>query len=412
MEMHEQEFNQQFLLPQADAADTPTPTKKTRCSRRQREQLEMIERLPGPELWEEVPHVLVLNYQPDRAIRAALLAKPIEWKPWKKESIDGKEPVTYLSYQAPNGLQVYIGGTRLPTIKEAQALIKRFSISTVLTGRIALAIWHKRRYENQLAQNGAAAIRIDEILALRGKKKSISVVRQGDHTTVRYSNGYRWDDKQDILEDLDLLQQCYVEGECTVFVEGEWQHLMVHDQYLRFTVVERRTEHGSELAGIFLTAGNWINVYENNSNIYLADVEQKVFQLDPNYQQHELRIALWLVERWRDLAKRGDYNEPVSMQEILDASIIHIDRKNPRRFRDRIHDALEALSSKGVLGNAAQCISAVNYREVEWTTKGWLASRWTLLPPQQVIEQYESLAPSSFPVLPSKQYRRTSTKKR
>lgn len=414
METPEQDISQQPLLPEAKNTDTSrgAQAKKIRRSRNQREQLAMIERLPGPELWEEVPHVLVLNYQPDRAIRAALLAKPTEWKLWTKESVDGKEPLVYLAYQAPNGLQVYIGGTRPPTIEEAQALVKRFSTSTVLTGRIALAIWHKRRYENDLAKNGAAALRLDEILALRGKKKSISVAHQGDHTTVRYSNGYRWDDKQDILEDLDLLQQCYVEGECAVLADGEWQHLGIHDQYLRFSVVERRTKQGNELAGIFLSAGDWINIYDHTQNIYLADAEQKIFQLDPNYEQHEVRIALWLIERWRDQARRQDYGEPITMQEILDASIIHIDRKNPRRFRDRIHDALDTLFDKEIIGKAAECLSVASYKTAEWTTRNWLASRWILLPPHQVIEQYQSLAQSSVHALPSpKPPSRTNTKR-
>ena len=97
----------------------------------QAEQLEIISRLP-PSQWEAVPNVLVPNYQPDRAIREAVLAQQDEW-----QATDD-----VLMYSASNQLLVYLGTKQKPLpVEEALKTIGQFSASTVLTARIVLAIW-------------------------------------------------------------------------------------------------------------------------------------------------------------------------------------------------------------------------------------------------------------------------------
>jgi hypothetical protein len=344
----------------------------------QREQLAMISRIPAHELHDEL---LVTNYQPDRAIREAVLAQQEDWK----LAADG------VAYAASNQLLVYLGEQRNPLpVEDALSTIREFSAATVLTARIALALWHKRRHEQHLAKNGAAAMRLDEILAMRGfKKRSIPAYPSSDSDT-RYSIGYRMEDKQAILLDLHLLQRCYVRGECTVMVGGRWQQFSVDDAYLRYSVVYRKTGRGREMTGLFVSAGDWINVYEEQGSYFLAAVEQKVFQLNPHDEQHELRIALYLTERWREQARRGNYDEPISMQSLLEESVISIDRKHAYRFIPRIEDALHQLFVKGILGAEPVCLTPPN-REVPRWTAAWLASLWVLLPPTEITRRYRTL---------------------
>jgi hypothetical protein len=344
----------------------------------QREQLAMISRIPAHELHDEL---VVTNYQPDRAIREAVLAQPDDWK----LEVDG------LSYVASNQLLVYLGDQRNPLpVEEALSTIREFSASTVITARIALAFWHKRRYEQHLAKNGAAAMRVDEILAMRGFKKRSMPAYPGSDSDTRYTIGYRLEDKQAILLDLHLLQRCYVRGECTVMVAGKWQQFSVDDAYLRYSVVYRKTGRGREMTGLFVTAGDWINVYEEQGAYFLAAVEQKVFQLNPHDEQHELRIALYLTERWREQARKGNYDEPISMQGLLDESVIPIDRKHAYRFIPRIEDAMHQLFVKGILGAEPVCLTPPN-REVPRWTAAWLASLWVLLPPTEITRRYRTL---------------------
>jgi hypothetical protein len=344
----------------------------------QREQLAIISRIPANEPHEEL---LVPNYQPDRAIREAVLAQSEDWK----------LEADRLAYAASNQLSVYLGNQRNPLpVEEALSTIREFNASTVLTARIALAIWHRRRYEQHLAKNGAAALRLDEILAMRGFKKRSMPAYPESGSPSRYTIGYRPEDKQAILLDLSLLQRCFVRGECTVMVAGKWQQFSVDDAYLRYSVVYRKTGRGREISGLFVSAGDWINVYEDQGALFLAAVEQKVFQLNPHDEQHELRIALFLTERWREQARHGNYDEPISMQDLLDESVIPIDKKHAYRFIPRIEDALHQLFVKGILGAEPLCLNLPNRETPRWTG-AWLASQWVLLPPAEITRRYQRM---------------------
>lgn len=361
-----------------DTGETPQPSLFPPTAPVQSEQLEIISRLPTSNQHSETAYVLVPNYQPDRAIREAVLARPEEWL----------QAEDALIYSASNQLLVYLGNKHNPLpVEEALGIIRQFSASTVLTARIVLAIWQQRRYEQRLAKNGSAPMRLDEVLAMRGMKKRSVLAYPDTYCDVRYTIGYRPEDKQAILSDMALLQQCFVRGECTVNVRGKWQSFSVDDEYLRFSVVYRKTARGREIAGVFVSAGDWINVYEDNATLFLAAVEQKIFQLHPQDEQHELRLALYLTERWREQARKQDYAEPISMQHLLEASVIDVDKKHAYRFIPRIEDALKQLYCKGILGAEARCLNPPDRTQPRWT-KMWLASQWVLLPPGEIREHY------------------------
>ncbi|MGH2638660.1 MAG: hypothetical protein ACRDF4_05180, partial [Rhabdochlamydiaceae bacterium] len=123
---------------------------------------------------------------------------------------------------------------------------------------------------------------------------------------------------------------------------------------------------------------------------------REVFRLDLHDEQHELRLALYLTERWREQARYQDYAEPISMQELLDASVIPIDKKHAYRFIPRIDDALEQLYAKGILGEKARCHNPADRNQPRWT-KDWLASKWMLFPPTSIQHYY--LGGPTLPIL-------------
>src|SRR5205807_3637428 len=65
----------------------------------QAEQLEIISRVPVNEQWEETPQLFIPTYQPDRAIREAVLAQQEDWQQLNQTLI----------YPASNQLLVYLG---------------------------------------------------------------------------------------------------------------------------------------------------------------------------------------------------------------------------------------------------------------------------------------------------------------
>jgi hypothetical protein len=356
-----------------------------------RRQLEMASHLPPNETWNSILHLPVPNYQPDRAVKAAIIAKQ-EWGKWKKDS------TTYWAYRYPmspaHALHVFLGGPRPPSPEEGKAIVEQFDLRTVLTGRICLSIYLTRRRDEHLTQTGSALISLDEILTIRGVKKS----RTARHGAISYTNGFRWEDKQAIIEDLVLLQQCFVQGTCVINVKGEWKELGVDgDQYVRFSLLTERNQRTGvdEKVGVFFTPGNWFNLYEAQNVIYIAEVEREVFKFNTRREAHEILIGLALTERWRDLAKKKDYDRPISMQSLLEASVIPFDKIHAARFIERIENALNELYKRGILGAPPKYLTPIDRTKSRWTGD-WLACQLQLIPPGSIIEHYHS-ALTAFP---------------
>jgi hypothetical protein len=345
-------------------------------------QLEMASHLPPTEAWNSILHLPVPNYQPDRAVKAAIIAKQ-GWGKWKKDG------TIYWAYRYPmsptHALHVFLGGPRPPAPEEGKAIVEQFDLRTVLTGRICLSIYLTRRRDEHLTQTGSALISLDEILTIRGVKKS-----RARHGAISYSHGFHWEDKQAIIKDLFLLQQCFVQGTCVINVKGEWKELGVDsDQYVRFSLLTERNQKTGvdEKVGVFFTPGNWLNLYEAQNVIYIAEVEREVFKLNTKHQAHEILIGLALTERWRDLAKKKDYDRPISMQDLLEASVITFDKKNPSRFIERIEDAIDGLYKRGILGVPPKYLTPIDRTKSRWTGD-WLASQVQLVPPGSIVEHY------------------------
>src|SRR5205807_4019833 len=95
--------------------------------------LEMVRHLPPTEVWSHVDHMPLPNYQPDRAVKAALVAQA-DWARWKRGGIP------HWAYHYPmnptHTLHVYLGGPRPPSPEEGKAIIAQADLRTILTGRI------------------------------------------------------------------------------------------------------------------------------------------------------------------------------------------------------------------------------------------------------------------------------------
>lgn len=315
------------------------------------------------------------SYQEDRAIREASLARTTDWH---------EEPeYKRMRFLASNKLTVYVGDPDIPLdIQEAMEKIHDLGETTVLTGRILLGIWNIRRCDNQLAKDGTAPIRIDDILEWRGVQKHSRISYKGSEK--RTTDGYQWKHKQQVHRDIKSLEQCYLRGQHTVMVKGRARKFLIDGPYLRVASVKETTngEEG-EVVGYFVAPGAWINTYQENGNLFLAEVDRRIFQLNPQNDQIALRIALYLTEYWRQQARTGNYDEPLMMEDVLIASMVAIDRTNlTARFIPRIEAALEKLRAHGIVGNARP-LAEVDRNQPQWG-KQWLATYWTLTPPREL----------------------------
>lgn len=323
----------------------------------------------------------ITNYRPDQAVREASLAQKNMWRPG-----DGE-----ISYLASNTLEVYLGTPEHPLeIPQALKQIRRLSESTVLTARIVLGLWNIRRHNDRISKNGSVAVLLEEILQWQGAQKHSRIVHPG--TTKRYTDGYRTEQKQRVLQDLALLASCNVRGNCTITVKGKSVPIQVDGPYMRYSVVSRKSiwDENKIIIGFLVSPGDWISTYEQHQNYYLAEVDSQIFKLNPQNDRHALRLALYLTERWREQAKLGDFSTPIMMAELLAASMIEVDERHmTSRFVPRIEAALQKLEYMGILGKQI-CLNDVDRNQTRWS-KDWLASRWEILPPLKLIQEYQAM---------------------
>lgn len=322
----------------------------------------------------------VTNYRPDQAVREASLAQKNMWRPG-----DGE-----ISYLASNTLEVYLGTPERPLeIPQALKQIRQLSESTVLTARICLGLWNIRRHNDRVSKNGSVAILLEEILQWQGVQKHSRVAHPG--TAKRYTDGYRTEQKQRVLQDLQLLASCNVRGNCTITVKGKAIPIQVDGPYMRYSLVSRKTVWEDKIIiGFLVSPGDWISTYEQHQNYYLAEVDSQIFKLNPQNDRYALRLSLYLTERWREQAKQGDFSTPIIMSELLAASMIEVDERHlTSRFVPRIEAALEKLEHMGIIGKQL-CLTNIDRNQNRWS-KDWLASRWEILPPLKLIQEYQAM---------------------
>ncbi len=319
---------------------------------------------------------MTTSFQEDRAIREATLARKTDWK---------AEPASQrYRYIASNKLHVYLGDPDHPlSVTETLEKIRELGESTVLTARIVFGLWNIRRCDEQLAKDGSAAIRVEDILEWRGVQKHSRAIYPGSQK--RRTDGYQWKHKQQVHRDIKLLELCHLRGYHTVIVRGRARQFVVDGPYLRVTSVKEATgEDGEEIIGYFLAPGAWINTYEEHGNLFLAEIDRRIFQLHPQNEQTALRIALYLTEHWRQHMRSGRYTEPITMQELLAASMIPIDRSNlTTRFAPRVEAALRRLCSRSIVGEACP-LTPVDTTKAQWG-KDWLMTQWKILPPTDML---------------------------
>jgi hypothetical protein len=381
---------------------------------------------------EDTSHLTVPNYHPDRAVREASLAKKELWKP----NGEGE-----LSYRASNELEVYLGTPGEPMkLQDALRAMRKLSESTVLTARIILGLWSIRRYNNEVSQDGKVAILLDEILQWQGLQKHTRASHTG--TGKRYTDGYRAEQKQRTLQDIALLASCYVRGTCNITILGKAAQIEVNGPYLHYDIVSRKTMWGDKIIlGFLVTPGGWIGTYELHQNSSFAQIDRQIFQLNPHNDRHALRIALYLVEHWREQVKEGTFSTPFTMADLLSASMIDVDKRRlTTELAPAIEKALLKLEQMGIVskhicltgfhvgvddshthtcmkmhqqpeqGQAPPasemnpCLRALAYDQARWG-KEWLASQWEILPPPELIHSYQ------LPQFPPRRYGRRLAKK-
>jgi hypothetical protein len=354
----------------------------------------VVVQIPVTSLVAPLLPVTAIDHPPGRAVRQASFAPKSSWR----EAGPGQ-----LYYLADNGLQVSLGTPEKPlNLNEARQEIKKLGESTVLTDRLLFWLWNLRRRPRPedgkvfVGKNGSVPVALAEILQMLGRDKHTKL----EHPGQRYTDGFRPEQKQRVVQDITILSAFHVQGAFTAVAESTPTAYEVKGPYLRSSQVMRK----GILVGFFVSPGDWINTIDLPDIPSLIRIDEQIFKFDPQNDQHEIRIALYLAERFRDQATQGTLGQPLrvpienqpgrfrlpTMEDLLNGSMIKIDRNNLTiRFVPRIENALQVLKERDIVGRA-EPVTPVNKQQAHWG-KMWLNTPFIIQAPVSLIEEYRAL---------------------
>jgi hypothetical protein len=367
----------------------------------------LVEQVQVSALMAPLSPVTAIDHPPGRAVRQASFAPKDSWK---EDRTRGHAQRLY--YIADNGLEVSLGTLENPLdLEQARREIQKLGELTVLIDRLLFWYWNSRRRPRPgdgkvfIGANGSVPVTIVELLTMLGYEKHTK--REYPEGKQRYTDGFRMEDKDRLKQNIVVLSAFQVQGS---YSDGTSFPIDIKGAYLRYSLAMRRGVH----IGYLISPGDWINTINLPDVPSLVKIDEQIFQFDKQREQHEIRLSLYLAERFRDQAKDGTLGQPLrvpvenqpdkyrypTMEELLNGALIKIDRNNlTQRFAPRIEDALQVLLQKHIVGRA-ELVVPVDKRQSHWG-KAWLAAPMLIQAPVSLVNEYRLLQQATLPTLPS-----------
>jgi hypothetical protein len=123
-----------------------------------------------------------------------------------------------------------------------------------------------------------------------------------------------------------------------------------------------------------------------------ALISQLALHYDPYRQYWEKRITRFLAYLWRIRGGRNNYLAPTSVGALLHGAGLQVDKRNPRKTRNRLEKALDRLRHDGVIRSWFYLpqVSGEKAVRIGWL-EGWVSRQVQIEPPQEIVEQYDKI---------------------
>jgi hypothetical protein len=123
-----------------------------------------------------------------------------------------------------------------------------------------------------------------------------------------------------------------------------------------------------------------------------ALISQKALHYDPYRQYWEKRITRFLAYLWRIRQVRQAYLSPISVGALLHGAGLQVDRRNPKKTKNRMEKALDRLRLDGVIRSWRYVlqVSSKSPGRKGWL-EAWISRRVQIEPPQEIVDQYSKM---------------------
>lgn len=243
---------------------------------------------------------------------------------------------------------------------------------------------------NQRDEYGLFRLTREEVLDARGIQKATS-------------RGHKPENLTEIASHIEHLSQLMVRAIVTGYTKstngrrGKQETLTIEAPLILIDETLYRTTVDGQKTPIAwnLRPGGWSRDMDRFTP-QLATMMQGILKLHAKNDAHAKRIGRYLVSQYRIRAYEKSWAQPHRIKNLLSGAGIEADRKNPKRFRERIEAALDTLSNPVAMGDGPVCIEQWKYTQpVEAKGRGWfdcwLESGIIIAPPAPITEEYSKI---------------------
>jgi hypothetical protein len=279
--------------------------------------------------------------------------------PWDTDA-DGRPIFTYANR---SGQTLYAPSrTIFPTAADALKAVENFGDGHVDLLRYISAKYMANKAEGTTGPYGGFYVSIEEFLDARGLQK-------------HKKGGHRSEYAKEIVTMVQDLAGTEVRGKVERYRQGKRgnpEKLVIEAPLIVISQTIRRSSLTGEETPVawYLRPGDWAAELERLSPQY-AVMYRSILRLNTQNEMNAKRIANFLIEEYRIRAHQKTWTQPYRVAALLAGACIEIDRKNPKRFRDRIEAALDVLVNKGIM--ETPIVASWHYpKPVEAKGRGWL----------------------------------------
>lgn len=291
--------------------------------------------------------------------------------------------------------------TRLLPAAEYDALVegvwrKHSKLSTLdadcLT--IVTALW----LEKAKAPADVAVADIDDFLAMRGLEKK-------PHGNG-FRGGYTAEQREQVIAALCRLGDVWMEWEGPVVSRGRGKKARPEVIASRAFIItdvkgQQRLDGRIDAETIVFQPGRVFGAFLQTVGRQTALLAHKALQYDPYRQEPEKKLTYYLSWQWRVRAREANYEQPFSVQRLLNEAGIETSVNDPARTKDRLEKALDQLRDDKIVNgwdyNAEQWDEERDGGKRGWRAV-WLNATIVIEAPDVIKDHYRKIERETPPI--------------
>ncbi len=286
----------------------------------------------------------------------------LSFREW--ETDESGRPV--FTYKNKSGKALYAPSKAIfPTPEDALKAVEGYGDAHVGLLRYISAKYMVNKVEGLTGPYGGFYVSIEEFLDARGFQK-------------HKKGGHRPEYARETVAMVRDLASIEVRGHVERYRKGKRgkpEELVIEAPLIVISqTIKKRSQTGEETPiAWYLRPGDWAAELEKLSPQY-GVMYRSILRLNTQNDMNAWRIGNYLIEEYRIRAHQKSWAQPYRISTLLAGACIEVDRKNPKRFRDRIETALNVLANPDVM--EPPVVASWKYPNfVDAKGRGWL-DKW------------------------------------